>query len=256
MPMQELIDVMARLRDPEGGCPWDREQTFRTVAPYTLEEAYEVADAIEREDLEALREELGDLLLQVVFHAQMARERGAFDFEDVVRGIVDKLVRRHPHVFGGARVADAAEQTRLWEEQKQREKVASGRAASLLDDVPVSMPALARGVKLAKRAARLGFDWPNADGVRAKVAEELGELDAARAEGDAAAVEAELGDVLFAVAQLARHLGVDPEAALRGTNRRFDVRFRHVERRAAETGLGDMDALEGYWTEAKAAERR
>ena len=255
MAMQDLIAIMAKLRDPDGGCPWDLEQDFRTIAPYTLEEAYEVADAIERDDLDALREELGDLLLQVVFHAQMARERGAFDFEAVVRGICEKLVRRHPHVFGGERVADSAEQTRLWEETKQREKAARGRAASLLDDVPVTLPAATRAVKLTKRAARLGFDWPDADGVRAKLDEELAEFDAARASGDAAAVAAEFGDVLFALANLGRHLGIDPETALRGTNQRFDRRFRHVERRAAETGRRDAAALEGFWAEAKAAER-
>ena len=255
MPMQDLIDIMAKLRDPDGGCPWDLEQSFRTIAPYTLEEAYEVTDAIERDDLEALREELGDLLLQVVFHAQMAREQGAFDFEAVVRGICQKLVRRHPHVFGGERVADSAEQTRLWEETKQREKAARGRTASLLDDVPATLPAATRAVKLTKRAARLGFAWPDADGVRAKLDEELAELNAARAAGDRTAVEAEFGDVLFALANLARHLDLDPEAALRGSNRRFDRRFRHVERRAAETGRTDAAALDGFWNEAKAAER-
>ncbi len=256
MAMRELIDVMARLRDPDGGCPWDLEQTFRTVAPYTLEEAYEVTDAIERDDLAGLREELGDLLFQVVFHAQMAREQGAFDFDDVVRGICDKLVRRHPHVFGGgAPLTDSAAQTRVWEETKHREKAASGRATSLLDDVPATMPALTRAVKLGKRAARLDFDWPDAAGVRAKVDEELAELDAARASGDAAAVEAEFGDVLFALANLGRHLGIDPETALRGANRRFDRRFRHVEARSNATGRRELDALEGFWREAKRDER-
>jgi nucleoside triphosphate diphosphatase len=256
MPIQDLIDIMAKLRDPQDGCPWDLEQNFRTVAPYTLEEAYEVTDAIERDDLDGLREELGDLLLQVVFHAQMAREQGAFDFEAVVRGICDKLVRRHPHVFGGERVADSAEQTRIWEATKQREKAASGRATSLLDDVPATLPAATRAVKLTKRAARLGFDWPDAEGVRAKVDEELAELDAARSAGDRAAIEAEFGDVLFALANLGRHLGVDPETALRGTNQRFDRRFRHVERRAGETGRQDAGALEEFWNDAKADERR
>jgi MazG family protein len=255
MPMQDLLEIMAKLRDPQTGCPWDVEQTFRSVAPHTIEEAYEVTDAIERDDLVGLREELGDLLLQVVFHSQMAREGGAFDFEDVVRGICDKLVRRHPHVFGGPPVKDAAEQTRIWEDTKQREKAAAGRAESLLDDVPATLPAITRAVKLTKRAARLGFDWPSADGVREKVAEELAELDAARAAGDAAAVEAEFGDVLFALANLARHLGIDPEAALRGTNQRFDRRFRHVERRSLETGSRDLETLDAYWREAKAAER-
>jgi MazG family protein len=256
MPMRELVDIMARLRDPNGGCPWDLEQTFRTVAPYTLEEAYEVTDAIERDDLAGLREELGDLLFQVVFHAQMARERGAFDLDDVVRGICDKLIRRHPHVFGGgAPLTDSAAQTRVWEETKAREKAASGRASSLLDDVPATMPALTRAVKLGKRAARIDFDWPDADGVRAKVDEELAELDAARASGDAAAIEAEFGDVLFALANLGRRLGVDPETALRGANRRFERRFRHVETRSAESGRRDLASLESFWTEAKRHER-
>lgn len=255
MPIQELLEVMARLRDPESGCPWDLQQTFRSIAPYTLEEAYEVTDAIERDDLDGLREELGDLLLQVVFHAQLARERGAFDFDAVAAGIRDKMVRRHPHVFGDARVADAAEQTRLWEDQKQREKRAAGRAASLLDDVPVTLPGLTRAVKLTKRAARLRFDWPDAEGVRAKLDEELAELDAARASGEPAEIADELGDVLFVLANLARHLGVDPEGAIRGSNAKFERRFRHVERRAAVTGVTEPAQLELYWAEAKAAER-
>jgi ATP diphosphatase len=255
MPMQELIDIMVRLRNPDGGCPWDLEQTFRTVAPYTLEEAYEVTDAIERDDLAGLREELGDLLFQVVFHAQMASEQGAFGFDDVVRGISEKLVRRHPHVFAGERITDSAVQTRVWEETKQREKAARGGAQSLLDDVPVTMPAMTRAVKLGKRAARLGFDWPDAAGVRAKVDEELAELDVARAQGDAAAIEAEFGDVLFALANLARHLDIDPETALRGANQRFDRRFRHVEARSAATDRRDMASLERFWVEAKADER-
>lgn len=252
--VRELLEIVARLRDPEAGCPWDVEQTFRTIAPYTLEEAYEVADAIERDDLAGLRDELGDLLFQVVFHAQMARERGAFDFEDVARGIRDKLVRRHPHVFAGRRVTDAAEQTRLWDELKHREKAAAGRR-SVLDDVPLALPALARAAKLGRRAARLGFDWPDLAGVRAKVDEELAELDDARATGDRAALEAELGDVLFALANLARHLEVDPEAALRASGARFERRFHHVERRAADSGRSDPESLEAFWAEAKAAER-
>jgi tetrapyrrole methylase family protein/MazG family protein/ATP diphosphatase len=255
MAMDDLLKIMARLRDPQSGCPWDVEQTFRTIAPYTLEEAYEVTDAIERDDLVGLREELGDLLLQVVFHAQMAHEQRLFGFDDVVRGICEKLVRRHPHVFGGEKVADAAEQTRVWEDTKQREKQASGRAASLLDDVPATLPASTRAVKLTKRAARLGFDWPDADGVLEKVDEELAELREARASGDVRAIEHEFGDVLFALANLGRHLGVDPETALRGANQRFDRRFRHVERRSGETGARDLETLDAYWREAKAAER-
>jgi nucleoside triphosphate diphosphatase len=252
--VDELLRIMARLRDPARGCPWDLEQTFATIAPYTLEEAYEVTDAIERGDLPGLREELGDLLLQVVFHAELAREQGAFDFAAVVRGISDKLVRRHPHVFGAERLPDATAQSRRWEELKAAEKTAAGRAASVLDEVPLALPALVRAVKLGRRAARIGFDWPDADGVRAKLSEELRELDAARAAGAPAAVERELGDVLLAVANLARHLGIDPESALRAANGRFATRFRHVEARAHATGATEPAALESYWQEAKAGE--
>ncbi len=254
MAVERLIEIMARLRDPERGCPWDLEQDFASVAPYTLEEAYEVADAIERGDLGALREELGDLLLQVVFHAQMARERGAFDFEDVAEAICDKLLRRHPHVFGEAKVETAAEQTRSWEAIKAAEKAARGEAGGLLDDVPVGLPALTRADKYGRRAARIGFDWPDASGPRAKVDEELAELDAALAEGGPRErIEAELGDLLFSVANLARHHGVDPETALRGANARFARRFRHVERRLAETGApgAELERLETWWQEAK-----
>jgi tetrapyrrole methylase family protein/MazG family protein/ATP diphosphatase len=254
-PLRELLRIMARLRDPVGGCAWDLEQTFATIAPYTLEEAYEVADAIERGSLPDLQEELGDLLLQVVFHAQMAREQGAFDFDDVARGIGDKLVRRHPNVFGDVRVADSVEQTRLWEEQKARDKAAAGKLRSVLDDVPVGLPALTRAVKLTKRAARANFDWPDAAGVWTKLDEELGELREAQRGGNADEVAAELGDVLFVLANLARKLGVDPEAALRGTNAKFERRFRHVEARAAATGATDLETLDGYWNEAKAQER-
>ncbi|MBS0374982.1 MAG: nucleoside triphosphate pyrophosphohydrolase [Proteobacteria bacterium] len=245
---------MARLRDPAHGCPWDVEQTFATIAPYTLEEAYEVADAIERGDLAALEEELGDLLLQVVFHSQMASEQGAFDFERVARGIAAKLVRRHPHVFGGERLADAAAQSARWEEIKAAEKAARG-PASVLDDVPVALPALTRAAKLGRRAARIGFDWPDAAGARAKIGEELGELDAAIASGEAAAVRHELGDLLLAVTNLARHLEIDPEGALRAANRRFESRFRHVEAAAARDGDRRLEALERHWQAAKAAER-
>lgn len=253
--LRELLEIMARLRDPERGCAWDLEQNFATIAPYTLEEAYEVADAIERGNLGDLQEELGDLLLQVVFHAQMAREQSAFDFDDVARGIGEKLVRRHPNVFGDVRVSDSAEQTRLWEAQKAREKAAAGKAQSALDDVPLGLPALTRAVKLTKRAARENFDWPDAAGVWAKLDEELAELRAAERQSDATEIAAELGDVLFVIANLARKLGVDPEAALRGTNAKFERRFRHVETRAAATGATDLETLDGYWNEAKALER-
>ena len=255
MPMSELLALMARLRDPEAGCPWDLKQTFQTIAPYTLEEAYEVVDAIEREDLAALRGELGDLLLQVVFHAQMAREAGAFGFDDVVQGICDKLVRRHPHVFGDARPASIEATAQIWEEEKQKERSARG-AHSVLDDIPVALPALARADKIGKRAARIGFDWKDAGGARAKIAEELAEIDEAVARGDLADTAGEIGDLLFACASYARHLGVDPEAALRGSTQRFERRFRNVEsRQQAAGGTVDLDTLESWWQQAKRSER-
>ena len=254
--MEKLISIMAALRDPERGCPWDLEQDFASIAPYTLEEAYEVADAIERNDLEGLREELGDLLLQVVFHAQMAREQGAFGFDEVAAGICDKMVRRHPHVFADARVESAAEQTRAWEEIKSAEKAARGAGRGLLDDIPVALPALTRAGKFGRRAARIGFDWPDAAGPRAKIDEELVELDAViAAGGPAEALESEIGDLLFSVANLARHHGVDPETALRRTNTRFARRFRHVESRLAQSGQSQasLEQLDAWWQDAKAA---
>ncbi len=249
-----LTALMARLRAPQGGCPWDLEQTFDTIAPYTLEEAYEVADAIARRDLGALREELGDLLFQVAFHSRLAEEQREFAFADVARGLVDKMVRRHPHVFGGEAVGDAALQTTLWEEQKAREKAARGHT-SALDDIPLSLPALARAAKLGRRASRVGFDWPDTSGVLAKIVEEVGELQVAVASGVATDTEAELGDVLFAVVNLARHLGVDPEAALRGTNQRFEQRFRGVEQKLAAQGLtvaeAGLERANAAWDEVK-----
>ena len=246
---------MARLRDPERGCPWDRVQTFRTVAPYTIEEAYEVADAIERENLADLVDELGDLLLQVVFHAQMAREAGEFDFEDVVDAIAGKMIRRHPHVFGDTVERDATEQSRQWEEMKAAER--SERAASLMDDVPVTLPALTRAVKLQRRAARCGFDWPDSGGVLDKIAEELEELRNAMRAGDRNGIEDELGDLLFSVANLARHVDADPESCARGANRKFERRFRELERRAGADSdeaptVAELDAI---WSEIKARER-
>ncbi len=249
-----LTALMARLRAPQGGCPWDLEQTFDTIAPYTLEEAYEVADAVARRDLGALREELGDLLFQVAFHSRLAEEQREFAFADVARGLVDKMVRRHPHVFGGEAVGDAALQTTLWEEQKAREKAARGHT-SALDDIPLSLPALARAAKLGRRASRVGFDWPDTSGVLAKIVEEVGELQVAVASGVATDTEAELGDVLFAVVNLARHLGVDPEAALRGTNQRFEQRFRGVEQKLAAQGLtvaeAGLERANAAWDEVK-----
>lgn len=254
MAVERLIEIMARLRDPARGCPWDLQQNFRSIAPHTLEEAYEVADAIEREDLPALRDELGDLLFQVAFHAQLAAERGAFRFDDVVDAICDKLTRRHPHVFGDAAIANAAEQTRAWELIKREERAANG-AEGALADVPVALPALTRARKLGARAADHGFDWPDAAGPRAKVDEELAELDRAAADGDAQAREAELGDLLFSIVNLARHLGVDPESALRRANDRFVRRYGHLERALERLGQpasgAPAELLDRLWKAAK-----
>ena len=255
--IEDLIGIMARLRDPVRGCPWDRVQTFRTIAPYTIEEAYEVADAIEREDLSDLLDELGDLLFQVVFHTQIAREAGEFGFEDVVGAIAGKMIRRHPHVFGDASERNSEEQSRQWEELKAAERSGSGRDVSLLDDVPVALPALTRAVKLQRRAARRGFDWQNADEVVDKIAEELDELRHAVRAGDRTGIEDELGDLLFSVANLARHVDSDPESCARAANRKFERRFRELERRAdaasAETlTAADLDAI---WSEVKAQEK-
>ena len=245
---------MARLRDPARGCPWDLQQDFKSIAPHTLEEAYEVADAIERGDLETLRDELGDLLFQVAFHAQLASERNAFRFDDVVTAICDKLTRRHPHVFGDAFVAGAAEQTDAWERMKREEREARG-AQGALDEVPLALPALTRARKLGDRAARSGFDWPDSEGPRAKVGEELAELDAALASPDPTLREAELGDLLFSVVNLARHLGLDPEGALRKANERFARRYRHVELELARLGqtasAASPELLDRLWAAAK-----
>ena len=253
--IEDLIGIMARLRDPEHGCPWDRAQTFRTIAPYTIEEAYEVADAIERESLADLVDELGDLLLQVVFHARMAREAGAFGFEDVVDAIVDKMIRRHPHVFGGGEARDETEQSRQWEEMKAAERPEGG--GSLLDDVPVALPGLTRAVKLQRRAARCGFDWPDPGGVLDKIAEELEELRHAVRAGDRNAIEDELGDLLFSAANLARHVGADPEACARAADRKFERRFRELERRIGALSGEALApaALDAIWSEIKARER-
>jgi nucleoside triphosphate diphosphatase len=259
-PMARLLAVMAWLRDRQHGCPWDVEQTFRTIAPYTIEEAYEVADAIDRDDLGALKEELGDLLLQVVYHAQMAHESGAFGFADVASAIADKMVDRHPHVFGDARVATAEAQTVSWEARKALERAAkraSAEPAGALDGVARALPALLRAEKIQKRAARVGFDWKQTGPVIDKIEEELGELRAELEAGDVdqARLTDELGDVLFAVANLARHCKIDPEAALRATNDKFERRFRHIERRLAEAGRKPADAtleeMEALWQEAK-----
>ncbi len=256
---------MVRLRDPNSGCPWDIEQTFETIAPYTIEEAYEVEDAVTRGDMLDLKEELGDLLLQVVYHSQMASEdpdaARRFVFEDVVSGIVEKMIRRHPHVFGDATVESAVAQTRAWEEVKAEERRLKGKIEreSLLDDVPLGLPALTRAEKLQKRAARGGFDWPETSQVLAKLDEELGELRAEITNGAATdRVEDELGDVLFTIVNLARHLKVTPEDALRRTNRKFEERFRAIEQALLKDGRAmretPLDELEQLWQAAKGVE--
>ena len=256
-PLQRLLDIMVTLRDPERGCPWDREQTMASLVPHTLEEAYEVADAVAHGDEAAIRDELGDLLFQVVFYSRIAEEAGAFDFAAVAAAIADKLVRRHPHVFGEARIETSAAQARAWEDHKQREREAraGGRPAGTLDDVPLALPALTRAVKLQRRAARAGFDWREPEQVMAKVEEELGELRDELPGADRQRLEHELGDLLLATTNLARHLGINPETALRGANRRFEQRFRYMETRLAARGR-DMagcspDELEALWEEAK-----
>jgi tetrapyrrole methylase family protein/MazG family protein/ATP diphosphatase len=243
--VERLLDIMARLRDPEGGCPWDLEQSFESVAPYTIEEAYEVEDAIRRGDLQQLRDELGDLLLQVVFHAQMAREAGRFDFADVVASICDKLVRRHPHVFGDARVESARAQTDAWERQKAAERARDG-ARSALDGVPHGFPALLRARKLVSRASRAGLAWPKADDAADEVAEELARVRAVLATGDRARLERGLGDLLFATTVLAQRLEIEAESALRGAAARFEERLRGVESSLAREGrsLAEADPAE------------
>lgn len=270
-PIEKLLEVMTRLRDRETGCPWDREQDFSSIAPYTVEEAYEVADAIARGDMPGLRDELGDLLFQVVFHARMAEEAGAFDFDDVAAGITDKMLRRHPHVFGtaGERARGAApgawerikaaERARgavpgSWErgESGQREPAnGSDGATGALDGIALALPALKRAQKLGRRAATVGFDWPDDEGPREKVAEELAELDQARDSGEPGRVAEEFGDLLFAAVNLARHLRIDAEQALTDANRKFERRFRSMERAVHDDGktLDDLplDTLEAYW---------
>jgi nucleoside triphosphate diphosphatase len=261
-----LIALMARLRDPEHGCPWDRAQSFSTIAPYTIEEAYEVADAIEHGDREHLREELGDLLFQVVFHARMAQERGWFDFGAVADGIREKLVRRHPHLFAGAALAPE-DLVRVWEEQKAQERAAAMRpaagASAVLAGVPRALPALTRAAKLGRRAARVGFDWPDAQAVHSKVLEELREIDevleSGAAGGESApavqALAAELGDLLFAIVNWTRHLHIDAEAALRAANDKFERRFACMESLAQARGLEfaqlSLDQWDALWNEAK-----
>ncbi|MGD9615789.1 MAG: nucleoside triphosphate pyrophosphohydrolase [Alphaproteobacteria bacterium] len=257
-PIDRLLAIMARLRDPQRGCPWDLEQNFATIAPYTIEEAYEVADAIERADMAALKDELGDLLLQVVFHARMAEEAGFFGFEDVAAAIADKMERRHPHVFGAAEIVSAAAQNEAWEAHKAAEREAAGGAASVLDGVALALPALLRAGKVSRRAARIGFDWPDARAVIPKIAEEVAEIET-ELDGAAApvALEEEIGDLLFAAASLARKLDVEPETALRRATAKFERRFRALEVLAGQHSIGrDLDALERLWQQVKVAENQ
>ncbi len=265
--LDDLLAVMARLRDPVSGCPWDVRQSFATIAPYTIEEAYEVADAIAREDVGGLEDELGDLLLQVVYHAQMAAEQSLFGFADVVDAITRKMIRRHPHVFADPKLRDAFLSSGVWERIKAEEKAERGGAtpASRLDDVPLALPSLTRAVKLQKRAAQVGFDWPSLAPVLAKAEEEMAELkEAIESRGDdserAKRVKEEFGDLLFVMANLARHLKVDPEAALRDANAKFVRRFRSIEAALAKDGRTCEDAtleeMDQLWDEAKAAERK
>lgn len=262
--IEDLLRVMAQLRDPEKGCPWDREQTFATIVPYTIEEAYEVADAIARSDLDGLKDELGDLLLQVVYHSRMAEEDGRFAFGDVVDAITAKMIRRHPHVFEDVSLRDGFKTRGTWERIKAEEKATRGMSSegSLLDDVPLALPALGRAMKLQARAARVGFDWPLLASVFAKAEEEIAELKTALANDERAPtskkVTEEFGDLLFVMANVARHLGIDPEAALRDANAKFVRRFRSIEaalraegRTPEDSTLEEMDQL---WDEAKAAE--
>jgi ATP diphosphatase len=249
-----LLEIMAKLRDPASGCPWDLRQSFDTIAPYTIEEAYEVADAIARADFDSLEDELGDLLFQVVYYAQLAQEQGRFDFAGVVRRICEKMIRRHPHVFG-----EAEAQAGAWESTKAEERQARAQHG-VLAGVPVGLPALTRAEKLTKRAARVGFDWPDAETVLAKLAEEIGELRAELPGGDRARLADELGDMLFVLANLARKLDLDPETCLRGANDKFARRFGAVERRLAEQGStpqdASLDAMETLWQAVKADERQ
>jgi ATP diphosphatase len=255
--VQRAVEIMARLRGPEG-CPWDREQTFDTIKRYTLEETYEVFDAIERRAWPELKDELGDLLLQVLFYAQMAQEAGYFDLKDVAENLNAKLVRRHPHVFGEVEATDSDAVLRNWEQIKVEEKKSKPVAKSLLDDVPRTMPATLEAGKLGSKAAKVGFDWPDASGLFAKMDEEIAELMVEVEAGDPAKVEAEFGDLLFTAMNLARHLGVDAESALRATNVKFRRRFAAMESRAGEGGLGSkgVDELEDLWVQAKSSEVR
>jgi MazG family protein len=254
-PIKKLLEVMATLRDPDYGCPWDRQQSFATIAPYTVEEAYEVFDAIERNDIAAIRDELGDLLFQVVFHARIAEEAGHFDFDDVANAIVDKLERRHPHVFGGREQRDAGQPPGSWERIKAEERSAVSGDRSALAGVARALPALKRAQKLGKRASAVGFDWPDRIGVDEKIREELGELEVAVGSRNRADIDEEFGDLLFAVVNLARHLDVDPEAALTAANYKFERRFRDMENAILGKGKAltelTLESLDQEWRAAK-----
>lgn len=257
--LDRLLEIMRRLRDPEGGCPWDVEQDFASIAPYTIEEAYEVADAIEREAWDELRGELGDLMLQTVFHAQMASEAGHFSFDDVVKDIGDKMIARHPHVFGDESNAKSADQqAKDWETIKAAERAGKAQKGAL-EGVALTLPALLRAFKLQKRLSRVGFDWGSTDGVMAKLLEEAQELSEAQATGDADEIEAEMGDLLFVAVNLARHLGVEPEAALRRTNHKVERRWAHMEASLKADGKRPqdmtLDQLDALWDQAKLALR-
>ena len=254
--MQQLLEIMQRLRDPEKGCPWDAQQSFSTIAPFTIEEAYEVADAIARDDMENLKDELGDLLFQVVFHAQMAKEQGSFDFKEVHQCVCDKMLRRHPHVFADFEVKDALHQTQVWEDYKNEERKHKGEH-SLMDGIPAGMAELQRSVKLQKRAAKAGFDWASADPVMEKFDEELAEMRAAMDAHDRQAIEDELGDLLFVATNLARKLDIDPGTALRRSNAKFERRFRAIEEAAGgQDGLEvmELEAMEALWQKIKESE--
>ncbi len=256
---ETLQEIMRALRREEGGCPWDRQQTFETIAPYTIEEAYEVADAISQGDMDELKSELGDLLFQVVFHAQIAEEAGHFTFEDVVSAVCEKMIRRHPHVFAGSDVADAEVQHQAWEREKalERQQKQSEGETSTLAGVALALPALLRAEKLQKRAARVGFDWPDLSGVIGKIDEELAELKEAIVEGEREPrLSEELGDLLFSCANLARRLEIDAESAVRSTNLKFERRFAYIERQLSQAGIpieeASLDEMDRLWNEAKA----
>lgn len=263
--LDKLVNVMVRLRDPKGGCPWDLEQNFKTIAPYTLEETYEVVEAIEQNDPKAMKDELGDLLFQIVFHAQMGKEASLFTLDDIANHVADKMVERHPHVFGDREANSAEKVLANWENDKAKKReaaaTANGKTLSVLDGVTAALPAATRAVKLQNRAARVGFDWTDARDIIAKIREEIAELEAEIGTKDNHdATEDEFGDVFFAIVNLARHLKVDPETALRRTNRKFERRFRGIEEKLAAAGrdikTASLDDMESLWNEVKAEERK